>query len=68
MQYRKYKHPKKAKLKIYKKYEEIIYSVICPRCHTEFVGGIGERTLMFECVQCGNQIDLRDKNGKRAYE
>lgn len=68
MQYKHLKNAKKAKLKIYQKYEEIIYSVVCPHCHTELVGAIEKYTLVFECLQCGNQIDIRDKNGKRAYQ
>jgi hypothetical protein len=68
MEYKKYKLPKKSRLKIYKKYEAKIYSCTCPRCHTEFIGGIDDNVLMMECQQCHSPIDLRDSNGKQNRE
>jgi len=62
------KRAKKAKLKLYSIYEEKIYSVKCPHCHVTIIGDVGKRALVYECSQCGNPIDLRDKDGKRSYE
>ena len=65
---KKIKKSKKAIIKLYSLYQSKLYSVKCPHCHTELVGGLEPNVLMFICTHCGNTIDLRDKNGKRAYE
>lgn len=66
MEYKKFKRSKKAKIIISDRNFKI-YSVECPFCHTNMQGDF-HRTLMFECWECHNIIDLRDKDGKRSYE
>ena len=57
------KRPKKSTPK-FKIVETKIWSVVCPHCHTELVGGFGASCLMLKCYNCSNPIDLREKENK----
>jgi hypothetical protein len=69
MEWKKYKRPRKAKINkrdsLAREYR--VYTITCPFCHTKMQSDFHD-VLMMECWKCHNAIDLRDKNGKRAYE
>jgi len=51
------KRPKRAKVLIYKKVQEITYYVSCPHCKTRCVG-IGEHIDRMFCFHCKGIIML----------